>query len=63
MENMNTPPILAFFSIKTADPPSQNPREIQRDPTPNWLSVTPPKIGENGLHPPKKIYDPPSGCF
>ena len=51
MKYVDTPPILAILFSKLQTPP-------------NWLSFiyTPPKIGENGLHP-TKIYKPPSGCF
>ena len=63
MKNVDPPPILATLFSKQQTPPHSS--EIQRDPPPNWLSFiyTPPKIGENGLHPPQKIYTPPSGCF
>ena len=52
MKYVHTPPILAILFSKQETPPNSS--AIQRDPPPNWLSFiyTPPKIGENGLHPP-----------
>ena len=54
MKNVDPPPILATLFSKQQTPPHI--RVKFKETPPNWLSFiyTPPKIGENGLHPPQK---------
>ena len=63
MKYVDTPPILAILFSKLQTPPTFECNS--KRPPPNWLSFiyTPPKIGENGLHPPQKIYTPPLWMF
>ena len=57
MKYVDTPPILAILFSKLQTPPHI--RVQFKETPPNWLSFiyTPPKIGENGLHPPPKCMD------
>ena len=56
--------------MKNVDPPHILPTLFSKQKRPhpqNWMSFiyTPPKILENSLYPPQKIFTPPvpSGCF
>ena len=56
MKYVDTPPILAILFSKQQTPPTFE--NNSKRPPPNWLSsiYTPPKIGENGLHPPLWMF-------
>ena len=66
MKNVDPPHILPTLFSKQKRPHHIQ-EEFKETPPQNWMSFiyTPPKILENGLYPPQKIYTPPvpSGCF
>ena len=63
MKYVDILPILAILLSKQQTPPHI--RDEFKETPPNWLSFiyTPPKIGENGLQPPKKYTPSPLDVF